>query len=153
MLQKASLKGLWILTIVILLIAALQGISGHWITFFLLWSGGPSFGQTLIQILVALPSYHIKAGFAVGGLSVLILLLVFFSKSNLLVRIFAVLGFVVVVLAVMGGFLYVTSGLNDRLSLGQMADAFVGVFAAYFLQLIFMIKTPGFLRRRAEAGK
>jgi len=86
----------------------------------------------------------------VGGLSVVILFFAFFSKSNLLVRIFAVVGFGVVVVAVMGGFIYVTSGLQDRLSLGQMADALAGVFAAYFIQLIFMFKTPGFLRRRAK---
>ncbi len=153
MLQKVCLRGLWISTIVILLIAALQGFSGHWIVFFLLWPGGPSFGQTFIQVLIGLSSYHIRAGFAVGVISVFILFFAFFSKSNILVRIFAVVGFVIVVLAVMGGFLYVTSKLQDRLSLGQMADAFVGVFAAYFLQFIFMIKTPGFLLSRAKAGQ
>jgi hypothetical protein len=151
-LQKVSLKGLWVSTIVILLIAALQGLSGHWVAFFLLWPGGPTFGQTLIRILIGLSGYHIKAGFAVGAISVPVLFFAFFSKSNILVRIFAVVGFIIVILAVMGGFLYVTSKLQDRWSLGQMADAFVGVFAAYFLQIIFMIKTPKFPWKRAKGG-
>lgn len=150
MLQRVCLKGLWVSTIVILLLAALQGLSGNWVAFFLLWPGAPSFGQTFIRLLIGLAAYHMKAGFAVGSISVLVLFFAFFSKSNIWVRIFAVLGFVVVVLAVMGGVLYVTSQLQDRLSLGQMADAFVGVLAAYFLLLLFLIRSSRFPRRRVK---
>jgi hypothetical protein len=142
MLQKVSHKGLWISTIVILLVAALQGLSGHWVAFFLLWPGGPPFGQTFIQVLVGLSNYHIKAGFAVGIISVLVVFFSFFSKSNVIVRIFSIVAFVIIILAVLGGVLYVYSGFKDRFSLGQMADAFVGVFAAYFIQLLFMFRTP-----------
>lgn len=151
MLQKVSRIGLWVSTIAILIITALQGFSGHWVTFFLLWPGGPSFGQTFVKILVGLSNFHIVEGFAVGVFSVLVLFFAFLAKSNILVRIFAVIGFILVVLSVMGGYLYVTSKLQDRLSLGQMADAFVGVFIAYFLQLIFMIKAPRFAQRQKKA--
>ncbi len=152
MLKKVSRTGLWVSTIVVLIISAIQGLSGHWIAFYVYWPGQTSFGQNVIQILIRVSQYHIRAGFAVGVISVLILFFAFFSKSNILVRIFAVVGFIIVVLAVMGGFLYVTSNYQDRLALGQMADAFIGLFAAYFLQLIFIIKTPGFLRSRSKAA-
>ncbi len=141
-----SLKGLWISAIVILLLAAFQGLTGHWIVFFLLWPGGKALGQALVQIVIRLPNYHIFIGFAVGIVSVLVFLFAFLSRSHILVRIFAVLGFIIVVVTVLGGFLYVTSGLQDRLSLGQMADAFVGVFAAYFILVVFLFKTAGFSR-------
>lgn len=153
MLQKVCFKGLWVSTIVVLLITALQILSGNWIAFFLLWPGGPHFGQAFVHILTGLPGYHIKAGFAVGAFSVLILFFAFLSKSNIFTRIFAVVGLIIVVLAVSGGFLFVTSSFQDRLSLGQMADASVGVFAAYFLQLIFMFKTLGFLNKPAKSGR
>ena len=60
------------------------------------------------------------------------------SKPGVLVRVCAIVGLVMAGLATLGGYLYVTSVFKDRWSLGQMADAFVGVFGAYFVQLIFM---------------
>ncbi len=136
--------GLWISTIAVILLAALQGLSGNWIVFFFLWPGGPDFGNRFIQAMVRLSSYHRTAGFAIGAISILILFFAFRSKSSIYVRIFAVLGFVMTALAATGGILYVTSNYQDRLGLGQMADAFVGVFGTYFIQLIFMSTTPRF---------
>jgi hypothetical protein len=150
-LNRVFIWGLWIATIVALLLSALQGLSGHWIVFFLIWPMQPPFGQAFINAMVKLSSYHRMAGFAVGGLSVLILFFAFASKSSIYTRIFAVVGFAMTVLAAYGGYLYVTSGFQDRWSLGQMADAFIGVFGAYFIQLLFMIKTPGFPWLRSQA--
>ncbi len=144
MFSKVSRIGLWVSTIITLLIAALQGLSGNWITFFLFLPGAPNYGQTFLAAMVKLSSYHRAAGFAICGLAVITLLFAFNSKQNLLVRIFAVVGLVLTILAAVGGILYVASETADRMSLGQMADSFIGVFAAYFIQMIFMIKTPKF---------
>jgi hypothetical protein len=154
MLHRISRWGLWISTLVVLLVTAIQGISGHWVAFFLIWPGpgGPVFGHTALQIVAKLPSYHKMAGFAIGGISVLVLFFAYTSKSSIYVRVFAVLGIVMTALAATGGILYVHSGLQNRWALGQMADAFVGVFGAYFIQLFFMNRTPRFPWSRAKSG-
>jgi hypothetical protein len=136
--------GLWISTIIIVLLAALQGLSGHWAVFFNFWGGGPALSSGVARFIVWLGSYHREAGFAVGGLSVVVLVFSFLTKSSIYVRALAVLGFALTVLTAEGGYKYVTSGFQDRWSLGQMADAFVGVFGVYFIQLFFMNKTPRF---------
>jgi len=130
----------------------LQVLSGHWIIFFLIWPGGPDFGHAFTRAMLSLSNYHKAAGVTTGILSVLVLFFVFLARSSVYARIFAVLAFAMTVLAAVGGILYVRSGLVDRLSLGQMADASVGVLGAYFIQLFFMNKTPRFPWNRAKAG-
>lgn len=133
---------LWVLTGVMLGLITLQGLSGNWITYFLILPGGPSnLSQVFIGGLVKLAKYHMIMGFAMGGISVLVLIFAFLRKSTIYVRVFAVLGFVITVLAVIGGYLFFKSEFQDRWALGQMADAFVGAYAAYFVQLFFMSRT------------
>ncbi len=150
MFNRVSQIGLWVSTGITLLIAAIQGLSGNWITFFLFLPGGPKFGSAFNAAMIDLASYHRTAGFIICGLSVITLIFAFSSKQNLLVRIFAVIGLVLTAVAAVGGILYVNSGTTDRLSLGQMADSFVGVFAAYFIQMIFMVKSLKFPWRPKE---
>jgi hypothetical protein len=139
---------LWVSTIVILVLVNLQGFSGNWVTFFLILPGGTStFGQAFIPVLVKLGLFHRIMGFAITALSIVVLIFAFVKKSSVYVRVFAILGFVLTVVAAYGGYLFFTSGYQDRLALGQMADAFVGVDAAYFLQLFFMNRTPSFSLR------
>jgi hypothetical protein len=102
--------------------------------------------------MISLSSFHKVAGFVTGGLSVLITCLVFFSRTSVYVRAFAVVGLVMTALAVIGGVVYVTTGFLDRWSLGQMADASVGVSGAYFIQLFFMNKTPRFPWAEGKPG-
>jgi hypothetical protein len=141
LLQRVCRRGLWIGTILALILIAAQLVSGNWTVFYLLWPGY-SAGETFLRIVVWLSFYHMKTGFAIGAISILILFFAFLSKSNWYVRIFSVVGLAVTFSAAMGGFLFVTSALQDRLSLGQMADSSVGVFAAYFLMFFFMNKVP-----------
>ena len=148
--RRAAVWGLWVSTILILLTSALQGLSGHWILFFAVWPGGPNPGPAFVQAMTTLTHYHIYAGFATGWLAVFVLVFAFIAKTNKYVRIFAVVGFILTVIAASGGVLYVRSGLQDRWSVGQMADAFVGVFGAYFIQLFFMNKIPRFPWNRAR---
>ncbi len=136
--QQWSWKGLWISTIALLVLMTVQGFSGNWITIFLRWPGVPNLSDQFIQAMIGLSSYHSFMGYAIGCISVLCLVLAFTSRSSIYVRILAVLGLVITVSAAIGGTLYSSSGYQDRWSLGQMMDSFVGAYAAYFLQLFFM---------------
>lgn len=135
--RNTFLWGLWVCTGAILVTSAYQALSGHWISFFLFWPGFESL-QKYASLLDTLASLHKVLGLVTALLSIPVLVFAFFSKSKALVRIFAVVGFAMVLLAALGGYRYVTSAFKDRWSLGQMADAFVGVFGAYFIQLVFM---------------
>jgi hypothetical protein len=150
-----SLRGLWISTIGVLLIDAVQGLTGNWATFFLAWPNS-DVGNTILQVTARMASYHIKVGFAVGALSILIVVFAFASKSSMYVRIFSVLGLVITLSAVWGGLLFVSSMFVDRLGLGQMADSFVGAFSSYFLMLVSLALTSRFpwsrKKRSGESG-
>jgi hypothetical protein len=136
---------LWVSTIVILVLVSLQGFSGNWVTYFLILPGGSSFfSQAFILGLVKLGIYHRIMGFVITLISIVVLVFAFLKKSSIYVRVFAVLGFVLTAVAALGGYLFFVSKFQDRLALGQMADAFVGADAAYFLQLFFMNRTPSF---------
>jgi hypothetical protein len=144
-LQRNFSMALWISTLAILVVMSIQALSGNWITFFLILPGGPAnLSQSFIGALVKVAIYHKLMGFMIGGISILILVFTLVRRSSIYVRIFAVLGFIITVIAGIGGFLFVNSGFQDRWALGQMADGFVGAYAAYFLQLFFMNKTPKF---------
>jgi hypothetical protein len=144
-LQRLYSMALWNSTLAILVVLSVQAISGNWITYFLILPGGPAnLSQSFIEVMIKLAAYHKIMGFITGGISILVLIFAFIHRSSVYVRIFAVLGFVITASAGIGGFLFVKSGFQDRWSLGQMADSFVGAYAAYFLQLFFMNKTPRF---------
>ncbi len=134
------------MTIAIVLLSAVQVISGHWVTFYLLWPGGPSLGsrETFIPAMVKLGSFHKVLGLAIGALALVILPTAVWSKSSRYVMACAVVGLGMAALTVAGGILFVTSGFQDRWSLGQMADASVGVSIAFLVQLFFMNATPKF---------
>src|SRR4030042_1472512 len=143
--QRTFSMALWISTLAILVVLSLQAFSGNWITFFLILPGAPAnLTQTFISALSQLAVYHIVAGFITGGISIIVLIFAFIHRSSIYVRTFAVLEFIITASAGMGGYLFVKSGFQDRWSLGQMSDSFVGAYAAYFLQLFFMNKTPRF---------
>jgi hypothetical protein len=152
MLTRVSRPGLWVLTILVVLLSAVQALSGHWVVFFFLWPGGTSFGSSFMRAMADLGSYHRSAGFAIAGLAVLILLCVFLSRWSVYVRLLAVLGLVLVGLSAWGGYQYYTSGYQDRWFLGQMADASVGVIGIYLIQLFFMNKTPRFPWSKSKTG-
>ena len=143
--QPIFSKALWISTLVMLVVLTLQAFSGNWVTFFLILPGAPAnLSQTFIGAMSRLAEYHVVAGFIIGLISILVLIFTFMHRSSIYVRIFAILGLIITASAGMGGFLFVKSGFQDRWPLGQMADSFIGAYAAYFLQLFFMNKTPRF---------
>ena len=135
--HRVYVRGLWACTIAILAISGFQALSGHWVALFLFWPGFQSLGKYM-GLLNSLASLHRVFGFLTGGLSVVTLVFALLARPRMLVRLSSIVGLGVVGLAVIGGILYVTSVFKDRWSLGQMADAFVGVFAVYFVQLLLM---------------
>ncbi len=144
-LQKFSSRGLWISTLAILVVMSVQAWSGNWITFFLILPGGSAgLSPQFLQAMSNLSIYHAVMGFVTGALAIIVLVFAFIHKSSIYVRIFAILGLVITASAAMGGILFQQSGYQDRWPLGQMADSFVGAYAAYFLQLFFMNRTPNF---------
>jgi hypothetical protein len=148
-LQNIFSKFLWVMTILILAAVTAQALSGNWITYFFILPGGPSdLSPAFIQAMANLAVFHKMLGFIIGGFSILVLASAFIHKSSFPVRIFAVLGLMASISAAIGGYLFVHSGFQDRWSLGQMADSFVGVYAAYFIQLFFMNKNGGFPFKR-----
>lgn len=98
-----------------------------------------------MRAMMNLGTYHKIMGFVIGALSIIIPPLAFLARANNYVKVFSLLGVIVTVLTAIGGIAYVNSGFGDRLGLGQMADAAVGVFVAFFLQLFFMNRVPHFL--------
>ena len=149
-LQKACHRSLWISAIIVLVLDAVQGWSGDWAAFFR--GPGGNLSHTFMLVVTKLTIYHKTMGFVIGAISILIIIFAFLARSSRYVRVFAILGFAITVSAAMGGFLYVTSRFQDRLALGQMADSFIGAFAAYFLILFFLNKTPKFPWSRGKAG-
>jgi hypothetical protein len=133
---------LWVFTIAILALIAVQGLSGNWITYYMVLPGGPTLAPGLPVFLAELSVYHVRTGFAIGAISILVLVLAFLKKSNIYLRVFSVVGLLLTASAAMGGYLFVMSGFQDRWPLGQMTDSFVGAFAAYFIQLFFMNGIP-----------
>jgi hypothetical protein len=144
-LQKVSLRGLWISTLAVLVVMSVQAWSGNWITFLLILPGGPSdLSAQFVQAMANLSICHAIMGFVTGVGSIIVLIFAFIYKSSIYVRIFAILGLIITASAAIGGVLFAQSGFQDRWPLGQMADSFVGAFAAYLLQLFFMNRTPNF---------
>jgi hypothetical protein len=150
MLKKVSRNALWISTILVLVLIAAQGWTGQWTVFYVVWPGSNA-GNTMVMTTAHMATYHMKMGFAIGAISILIFIFAFLSKSSLYARILAIIALALIALAATGGYLYVRSGLQDRLSLGQMADSFLGAFAAYFLLLFFLNRTPRFPWSRPRA--
>jgi hypothetical protein len=151
--QLLFARVLWILTMVILAVTTVQAISGNWITYFAILPGGSAnLSQAFLQAMAGLATYHRIVGFVMGGLSILTLVFAFLHKSGIYVRIFAILGLAAMASAAIGGYLFVQSGFQDRWSLGQMSDSFVGVYAAYFIQLYFMNKNHGFPFGKAKTS-
>jgi hypothetical protein len=141
-LQKVSSKSLWISTLAVLVLMSIQAWSGNWITFFLILPGGSGgLSDQFLKAMAGLSVYHAIMGFLIGIGSIIVLIFAFTSKSSIYVRIFAILGLIITASAAMGGVLFTQSGYQDRWPLGQMADSFVGAFAAYLLQLFFMNRT------------
>jgi hypothetical protein len=137
-------RWLWIATIVLVVLIAVQGLSGNWVTLFLALPGATDLAAAFIEAMAGLSVFHAWMGFTIGIFSILVLVLAFLAKSSVYVRVFAVIGVVLAASAILGGYLFFSSGYQDRWALGQMADSFVGAFAAFLLQLFFMNRTPRF---------
>ena len=143
MLQRICRWGLWISTILVLILAAVQGVSGNWTVFYLLWPGYNA-GDIFLRVVVWLSIFHIKLGFAIGAVSIFLLIIIFafLSKSNWWVRIFRVVGQGVTSSAAMG-LVFLCTTASNRSSVGRWRTALLSALqAADLLTLFFMNKAP-----------
>jgi hypothetical protein len=136
--QKTYSIILWVLTIAILAVIAVQGLSGNWVTIFFVLRGGTQLSLDFLAAMGGLAQYHIIMGFITAAFAFLVLVFAFLRKSHILVRLAAIAGLLLVGSAILGGYLYVQDGLQDNWPLGQMMDSFIGAFAAYALMVVFM---------------
>jgi hypothetical protein len=137
--QKIYSSVLWVLTIAVLAVIAVQGLSGNWVTVFFVLPGGTELSPDFLIAMGRLAQYHIIMGFITVAFAVLILIFAFLHKSHLFVRLAAIAGPLLTGSAILGGYLYVQSGLQDNWPLGQMMDSFIGAFAAYALMVVFVV--------------
>ena len=138
-----ALRGLLVTTLVIL---AVQGWFGDFVTVFVSPANGitpPAITPSgLIHALQSLPTpffplWHAFEGLALVVLSITIAVLAFAWSRSRGVRAWAVVGLVAVLSAALGGFLFVKSGFADGGNSMQMGGSFIGAFAAYFLTLYY----------------
>ncbi len=139
MLQKAGRMGLWIALIVILVAIVVQGWSGNWTVFFAIWPvKTATYSQTFMSVVGDLTAYHLKMGWGIGIIGILVLILAFLGRANLLVKLLAIAGVALAAVAALGGYHYVHSIFQDQMALGQMADSFLGITVVYFAMLFFL---------------
>ncbi len=139
-----SLHRLRILIVVMLLIVATQGWTGDFVNVFVAPSQGVSpYSFSMVGFLQGVESlgpfliWHASEGVLIFALSLVLLFFSFRWSTKRSVRISAALGTVTVVVAGLGGMLFVLSGFSDGGTSMQMGGSFLGVFALYFIELYF----------------
>jgi hypothetical protein len=138
-----ALRALVVATLVIL---AVQGWFGDFVTIFITPANGitpplPS-PNGIVHELQMLPSpffpiWHTFEGLALLPLAVAVLVLSFTWSRSRGVRIWSVIGLLAVLSAALGGYTFVRSGFADGGSSAQMGGSFIGAFASYFLVLYY----------------
>ena len=122
-----------------LILLSLQAWTGDFVNVFVTTSPTPvqqSFSGFLGAVSAAGPFlvWHMAEGVLIllSAVGVLGVSLRYDRRS---VRIGALLGLITVLVAALGGYLYVLSGYNDGGSSMQMGGSFIGAYALYFITL------------------
>ena len=130
------------MTVVILVLLTVQGLTGDTINLFAVFpSGTVGFSDTgfLQAVFNVGPTmvYHTMEGFLLVYLSIAVLVLSLRWYKTLSVRLSATLGLVSLVSAGIGGLLFVISGFQNNVNSAQMGGSFIGAYAFYFLLLYY----------------
>lgn len=80
--------------------------------------------------------WHAFEGIAIFALSLVVLVLSLKAKPKS-IRICGILGFVYVVVAGVGGLLFVLSGFTNNGNSAQMGGSFIGAYAFFFMELYY----------------
>jgi hypothetical protein len=143
--QEKNLAGarrnLRILVIGILVLLTAQGWSGDFANLFAVFPTGQIASlNDLFQALFQagpLVLYHSIEGLVLLALSIAILVFSFAKSRSKNLRIFALLGTISVISAIIGGVLFVLSSFQNNANSAQMGGSFIGAYAFYFLVLYF----------------
>ena len=136
-----SLTGLRRAIIATLAVLTIQGWTGDSVNLFSVFPQG-SVNASFLGIVEALfaaggiATYHAFEGILLIILATLVLALALNTRIRI-VNLFAILGFVMVISAVIGGVLFVLSGFQNNGFSSQMATSFLGAYAFYFLELYY----------------
>jgi hypothetical protein len=133
-----------ILVVLTLVILAVQGWFGDTVNiFYAPTSAQPVPPFTLAGFLQQVQSlgfplvWHAFEGIILVILSAVVFGLSFVWSKSRGVRIASGLGFMMVVSAALGGFLFVMSGFGNGANSAQMGGSFIGAFAFFFLTLYY----------------
>ena len=133
-------RRLRILIVFTLVALAVQGWTGDAVNLFAPPTGTveQSLNGLLNEIVSTgfLPIWHAFEGLLILALSLLVLAFSIRSKPKS-IRICAILGLVYVVVAGVGGILFVLSGGSNNGNSAQMGGSFIGAFAFYFMELYY----------------
>jgi hypothetical protein len=143
-LGSTTLRKYRILVVATLMILAVQGWFGDTVNIFYAPASGvtpPAF--SLAGFLSAVETlgfpliWHAFEGIALVILSAIVFGLSFVWSKSRGVRISSGLGFLMVVAAAIGGFLFVMSGFSNGGNSAQMGGSFIGAFAFFFITLFY----------------
>lgn len=137
-------RGFRVLLVVVLVVMTVQGWFGDTVNIFVAPASGitppvfsmQAFFQT-VQTYGFLLIYHAYEGIALVVLGGLAIALAFQWSPKRSVRICAILSFIFVISAAVGGYLFVLSGFSNGGNSAQMGGSFIGAYALYFLTLYY----------------
>lgn len=141
--ETRALRGLVVATLVVL---AVQGWFGDFVTVFVTPANGisqpPLTVAGLLHELQLLPTpffpiWHAVEGLVLVVLAIAILVLSLGWPHSRGVRVWSGLGLLSVLSAALGGLLFVKSGYADGGNSMQMGGSFIAAFASYFLVLYY----------------
>jgi hypothetical protein len=134
-----------ILLVVMLVILSAQSWFGDFVNVFVAPPSGvtpPSFSmagffQGVFSLNNFFLNWHTFEGITILVLSIVVLALSFVWSEARSVRICSILGFVAVLAAGLGGYLFVLSGFSNGGNSMQMAGSFLASYAIYFIALYY----------------
>jgi succinate dehydrogenase/fumarate reductase cytochrome b subunit len=146
---EVAARRLWMTVVAILVLLTVQGYTGGFIVLFAVFPSAinstiSGFYQALTDAGL-LTVYHASEGLVLVLISILIVVLALVYRSNIGVRVSAVIGMTAVISAAVGGILFVLSGFKNEGNSAQMAGSYIGAYASNFLVLYFLkepAKTP-----------
>ena len=142
--RPARLRALRALLAVTLVVLTAQGWFGDTVNIFIAPPNGTARPPaTLAGFVHAVGSlqppvflvWHTVEGLGLVALAAAVLILSLVSRVSWAARIFALLGLFFMVVAALGGYLFVMSGFSDGPSSAQMGGGFIGAYATEFLTL------------------
>jgi predicted metal-binding membrane protein len=139
--NRTSWRRLRIIIVATLIALTVQGWTGDATNLFSMFPSG-SVEQSLNGIFNGVLTtgfflvWHTFEGIAIFALSLVVLAFSIKAKPKS-VRICAILGLVYVVVAGVGGLLFVLSGFTNNGNSAQMGGGFIGAYAFYFTELYY----------------